>query len=43
MEGEKNSVKLEMGKVGPEPPAWILCWDTLLEKKSEGEIEGEKN
>ena len=30
-------------KVGPEPPAWILCWDSLMEKNEKGrEIEGKK-
>ena len=36
----KNS---EIPKVRPEPPACILCWGTLLEKKKRGrEIEGDK-
>ena len=24
-------------KVGPEPPAWILCWDSLMGKMRKGE------
>ena len=31
--GRENLKDWEIREVGPEAPAWILCWDVLLGKK----------
>ena len=33
---------MEIRKVGPEPPAWVLSWDALLDKKKKGREIGRK-